>query len=158
MAHAITLRAVTRADERFLCELYSSTRHAELARLPWDEVQKAAFLQTQFDAQHRYYRDHYPNGAFDLILIEGLPAGRLYVNRGTDELRVVDISLLPQHRNHRTGAHLIGALQTEAALARKPLRAHVERFNPAIRLFERLGFQPVADRGVYLLVEWRSSD
>ena len=93
-----------------------------------------------------------------MILIEGEPAGRLYVNRGPDELRIIDIAMLPAYRNRRIGTHLIGALQTEAALARKPLRIHVERFNPALRLYERLGFRPIADRGVYLFLEWRSAE
>jgi ribosomal protein S18 acetylase RimI-like enzyme len=158
MTEAITLRPVSPADESFLCEVYSSTRTEELAPVPWDDEQKAAFLRMQFDAQHRYYHEQYPNGAFDVILIEGEPAGRLYVNRGPDELRIIDIAMLPAYRNRRIGSHLIGALQTEAALARKPLRIHVERFNPAMRLYERLGFQPIADRGVYLFLEWRSAE
>ena len=158
MAEAITLRTVRAADEPFLRDVYSSTRAEELAQVPWDDQQKAAFLRMQFDAQDRYYREVYPNGAFDVILIEGEPAGRLYVNRGPDEVRIIDIAMLPAYRNRRIGTHLIGALQAEAALARKPLRIHVERFNPAMRLYERLGFQPIADRGVYLFLEWKSAE
>lgn len=126
--------------------------------MPWDDLQKAAFLQMQFTAQHQYYQEQYPHAAFDVVLVAGKPAGRLYVNRGQDELRIIDIAILPAWRNRRIGTHLIGALQTEAALARKPLRIHVERFNPALRLYERLGFVPVADRGVYLFLEWRTTD
>ena len=158
MAEAITLRPVSPADEAFLREVYSSTRTEELAQVPWDNEQKAAFLRMQFEAQDRYYHEVYPNGAFDLILIEGEPAGRLYVNRGSDEVRIIDIAMLPAYRNRRIGTHLISALQAEAALARKPLRIHVERFNPAMRLYERLGFQPIADRGVYLFLEWKSAE
>jgi ribosomal protein S18 acetylase RimI-like enzyme len=158
MAEAITLRAVAAVDEAFLREVYSSTRTEELAQVPWNDEQKTAFLRMQFDAQDRYYREVYPNGAFDVILIEGEPAGRLYVNRGPDEVRIIDIAMLPAYRNRRIGTHLIGALQAEAALARKPLRIHVERFNPAMRLYERLGFQPIADRGVYLFLEWKSAE
>ena len=47
------------------------------------------------------------------------------------------------------------ALQAEAAASRKPLRIHVERFNPALRLYERLGFKQIADRGVYWFMEWQ---
>jgi len=158
LAEAITLRSVSSADEAFLREVYSSTRTEELAQVPWDHEQKAAFLRMQFEAQDRYYHEVYPNGAFDVILIEGEPAGRLYVNRGPDEVRIIDIAMLPSYRNRRIGTHLIGALQAEAALARKPLRIHVERFNPAMRLYERLGFQPIADRGVYLFLEWTSAE
>jgi ribosomal protein S18 acetylase RimI-like enzyme len=158
MAEAITLRPVTSGDAAFLCDVYSSTRTEELAQVPWSDEQKAAFLRMQFDAQDRYYHEQYPNGAYDVILVEGQPAGRLYVNRGPDEFRIIDIAMLPAYRNRRIGTHLVGALQAEAALARKPLRIHVERFNPAMRLYERLGFRPIADRGVYLFLEWRSAE
>jgi ribosomal protein S18 acetylase RimI-like enzyme len=158
MAESITLRPIGPADEPFLREVYSSTRAEELAPVPWTDEQKAAFLQMQFDAQHRYYHEQYPNSAFDVILIEGEPAGRLYVHRGPDEFLIIDIAMLPAYRNRRIGTHLIGALQTEAALARKPLRIHVERFNPALRLYDRLGFQQIDDQGVYLFLEWRSAE
>ena len=158
MDEAVTLRPIGPDDQPFLYDVYASTRVGELASVPWDDLQKAAFLRMQFEAQDRYYHEVYPNGAFDVILIEGEPAGRLYVNRGPDEVRIIDIAMLPSYRNRRIGTHLIGALQAEAALARKPLRIHVERFNPALRLYERLGFQPIADRGVYLFLEWRSAE
>jgi hypothetical protein len=31
----------------------------------------------------------------------------------------------------------------------------VEKFNPAMRLYERLGFRPVQDRDIYILMEKR---
>jgi len=158
MAEAITLRPVAPADESFLREVYASTRAEELAPVPWNDEQKTSFLNMQFTAQDRHYHEHYPNCAFDVILIEGQPAGRLYVHRGPNEFLIVDISMLPAYRNRRIGTHLIGALQTEAALARKPLRIHVERFNPALRLYERLGFRQIADHGVYLFMEWQSPE
>jgi ribosomal protein S18 acetylase RimI-like enzyme len=158
MAEAITLRPVTPADESFLREVYSSTRAEELAPVPWTDEQKAAFLQMQFTAQDRYYHEQYPNAAYDVILIEGEPAGRLYVHRAPSEFLIIDIAMLPAYRNRRIGTHLIGALQAEAALARKPLRIHVERFNPALRLYERLGFGQIADQGVYLFMEWQSPE
>jgi ribosomal protein S18 acetylase RimI-like enzyme len=158
MDEAVTLRPVGPDDQAFLFEVYASTRVGELATVPWDDLQKAAFLQMQFTAQQQYYQEQYPHAAFEVVLVDGKPAGRLYVNRGPDELRIIDIAILPAWRNRRIGTHLIGSLQTEAALARKPLRIHVERFNPALRLYERLGFVPIADRGVYLFLEWRTSD
>lgn len=158
MTEAITLRPIGPEDETFLYEVYASTRVTELAQVPWNDEQKAAFLRMQFTAQHQYYQEHYPRAAFDVILVSGEPAGRLYVHRGTDELRIVEIAILPAWRNRRVGTHLIGALQTEAALARKPLRIHVERLNPALSLYERLGFQAIEDRGVYLFLEWRATE
>ena len=94
--------------------------------------------------------------------MDGQPAGRLYVSREEDDIRIVDVALLPEYCNRGIGTTLLRGLQSEAAAAGKPLatagrllRIHVERFNPALRLYERLGFHPIADRGVYLFMEWR---
>ena len=151
----ITLRPVSADDLPFLCAVYASTREQELTAVAWDAAQKAAFLDMQFRAQHTYYLAHYPDAAFDVILINHQPAGRLYIDRATSEIRIVDIALLPEWCNRGIGSALINVLQGEAAAAGKPLRIHVERFNPALRLYERLGFQQIEDRGVYLFMEWR---
>jgi GNAT superfamily N-acetyltransferase len=150
----IVLRPITAADERVLFAIYASTRESELAVVPWSEAQKSAFLYSQFQAQHRYYHEHYTNATFDLILIAGHTAGRLYVATGRDEIRIVDIALLPDFQNHGIGTRLIEELQAEAARSHKPLTIHVERFNLAMRLYERLGFTLADDLGVYLAFEW----
>jgi ribosomal protein S18 acetylase RimI-like enzyme len=152
---AIALRPIHPDDYRFLLALYASTREHELAALPWEDGQKAAFVQMQFDAQHAQYQEHYAGAAFDIILVNGQPAGRLYVAGKEEETRIVDIALLPAYSNRGIGTILLLGLQSEAAVAGKPLRIHVERFNPALRLYERLGFKQIADRGVYLFMEWR---
>jgi Acetyltransferase (GNAT) domain len=78
--------------------------------------------------------------------------------RAGEEIRIVDIALLPAYCNRGVGTTLLRGLQSEAAAAGKPLRIHVERFNPALRLYERLGFRPIEDKGVYLFMEWRGDD
>ena len=84
-APAVALRPVDRvADADFLYAVYASTRAEELAVVPWSEAQKEGFLRMQFDAQDRYWREQNPAAAFDVILVGGTPAGRLYVNRRAD--------------------------------------------------------------------------
>jgi ribosomal protein S18 acetylase RimI-like enzyme len=152
----IALRPIRPEDQPFLLAVYASTREPELATVvDWDAAQKAAFVRMQFDAQHAYYREHYEGAAFDVILVGGHPAGRLYLHRRDDEIRIMDIALLPGFCNRGIGTTLLRGLQSEAAAAGKPLRIHVERFNPALRLYERLGFRQIDDRGVYLFMEWR---
>ena len=151
---AISLRPVTPDDRPFLQSVYASTRESELATVEWDAAQKAAFVEMQFDAQHAHYQAHYGGAAFDIVLVGGEPAGRLYVAREDDEIRIVDIALLPEYCNRGIGTTLLRGLQSEAAAAGKPLCIHVERFNPALRLYERLGFRPIEDKGVYLFMEW----
>jgi ribosomal protein S18 acetylase RimI-like enzyme len=150
----ITRRPITSDDEALLYRIYGSTREDELALVDWDDAQKAAFLMMQFTAQHRYYQEHYPHASFEIILLGGQPAGRLYVEQWPEEVRIVDIALLPEYRNSGIGTTLLKGILQEAAQAGKRVSIHVERFNPAMRLYERLGFSTVGEHGVYYLMEW----
>ncbi len=152
---SVGLRPATRDDDPFLARVYAGTRAAELATVSWTDEEKAAFVQMQFAAQAQYYREHYPDTSFDVILLHAEAVGRLYVARWTGEIRIVDIALLPAFCNRGIGTTLLRQLQAEARAAGKPLRIHVERFNPALRLYERLGFRQIEDKGVYLFLEWK---
>ena len=157
MPPAAAFRAVEpAADQELLFRIYASTRAEELAPVPWTEAQKEAFLRMQFRAQSLDYAANYPDAEFLIILRDGVPAGRLYLDRRADELRIVDIALLPEHRGAGLGGAILRDLLAEAAAAGKPVRIHVERFNPALRLYERLGFRRTADLGVYYLMEWEA--
>lgn len=151
------LRPLRDEDLPFLRELYGSTRADELAQVPWSPAEKAAFLDMQFDAQHRHYRAAFPEARFEVIEIDGRPAGRLYVDRRAEEIRVIDVALLPEHRGRGLGTSLLEALLAEASRARLPVTLHVEPFNPAVRLYDRLGFSVVEEpqEGVYQLMSWR---
>jgi ribosomal protein S18 acetylase RimI-like enzyme len=151
---AVRLRPATNADLPFLFRLYASTREEELATVvDWTAEQKGAFLRQQFEAQHAWYQEHYAGASFDVIEVDGEPAGRLYVARWEREVRIVDVSLLPAWRSRGLGTTLLRALFADADAAGKPVSVHVERFNPALRLYERLGFAFREDKGVYLLLE-----
>ena len=122
--------------------------------MPWDKNQKDAFLRAQFDAQDRWYRENYTGASFDVILVDGERAGRLYLNRGDSEIRIVDIALLPEHRGNGVGSALLRDLLAEADAAGKRVTIHVERQNRALGLYERLGFHQAGEQGVYLRMEW----
>ncbi|MBL8254137.1 MAG: GNAT family N-acetyltransferase, partial [Candidatus Competibacter sp.] len=111
---APTLRAIQPEDRDFLFRVYASTRAEELALTGWDETQKQAFLAQQFEAQHHHYQTHYQGARFDLILLDGEPVGRLYVARWREEIRIMDIALLPDHRNCGIGGGLLRDLLEEA--------------------------------------------
>lgn len=124
-----------------------------MARTGWPEEQADAFLHMQFEAQHRHYQEHYTQTSWDVILIEGEPAGRLYVARWEREMRIVDIALLPEHRGKGIGGRLIDDLLREADAAGKRTTVHVEMENRAMGLYRRLGFAPIEEVGPYLLLE-----
>ena len=155
MTAEITLRPIRDEDQPFLFRLYSSTRQGEMAMLDWPAKEKEGFLRQQFEAQHRYYQEAFKKAVFDLLLLDGEPAGRLYIDRREDEIRLIDIALLPEHRGNGLGGKLMADVLAEGQKAGKPVRIHVERNNPALRLYHRLGFRSVEDQGVYFLMEWR---
>jgi ribosomal protein S18 acetylase RimI-like enzyme len=121
--------------------------------VPWDDTQKAAFLRVQFDAQDAWWQENYAAASLDVIVVDGEPAGRLYVHRGRSEIRIVDIALLPEHRGNGIGTRLLEDLLAEGDAEAKSVTIHVERMNPALRLYERLGFTLAEDKGVYLFLE-----
>lgn len=151
----VTLRRVMPEDEEFLLQLYASIRADELALAPWTDAQREAFVRMQFAAQQAHYRTHNPNATHDIILLDDQPVGRLYVARRDREIRILDITILPEHRNCGLGTPLIKSLIGEASRAGLPLNIWVESYNPSHRLFERLGFSVVEDDGVNHLMEWR---
>jgi len=151
----VSLRPITPADDAFLARVYASSRAEELAVTGWPEEQKADFCRRQFDAQSAYYAANYPGASFQIIERDGWPVGRLYVDRWEKEIRIVDITLLPEFRGSGAGTKLLRELQDEARRAGKSLTIHVERFNRALTLYHRLGFEQIEDKGVYLLMEWK---
>jgi ribosomal protein S18 acetylase RimI-like enzyme len=151
----VRLRPVTDADRPFLLELYAGVRAPELALVPWDEATKRAFVAQQFAAQDAHYRAHYPGATLDVVEVGGAPAGRLYVHRGEHDVRIMDIALAPEHRGRGIGTALLRALIAEAGA--RTLSIHVEAGNPARRLYERLGFRPAGEHGVYLLLTYANT-
>jgi ribosomal protein S18 acetylase RimI-like enzyme len=151
----ITFRPALADDDAFLLGVYGSTRTEELALTNWDVAQRDAFIKMQFNAQQIHYRQHYPEGEHLIILVNDQPAGRLYVANIVEEIRIIDITILPEHRNAGVGTAILKELVTEAASLEKPLRIYVESFNRSQRLFERLGFGKSGESGYSYLLEWR---
>jgi ribosomal protein S18 acetylase RimI-like enzyme len=153
VASGISLRPATAADEIFLLEVYASTRADEMALLPWSDEQKRAFVLAQFNAQQQHYRQTYPDATHDIILSHNRATGHFHVAWLEDEIRIVDIALHPRDRNRGIGSDLLRNLISEASKAGKLLTVYVESFNPALRLFERLGFSRSDEQGIHILMQ-----
>jgi GNAT superfamily N-acetyltransferase len=152
---AFSMRARGADDQEFWFRVYCSTRAEEMAMVPWDESQKRAFLEMQFKAQSEAYQQQFPGAEHSVILEDGVPAGRIIVDRDAKRILLVDIALLPEHRGRGIGGELIAGLKTEAEEAAKPLWLDVETFNPVRFFYERIGFRKIDEVGVYWRLEWR---
>ncbi len=154
MDNQIGLRPISPEDLSFLSRVYSETRQEEMAQSGWTPKEIDDFLEFQFQAQHKFYQEQFEGADFDLVLFRGEPVGRLYVEHREDEIRIIDIALLIEHRRKELGGYLLRKILAEATAAGLPVRIHVEMNNPALNLYHHLGFYQTGDTGVYYLMEW----
>jgi len=157
MSANIKLRPVSADDYDFLVALYGSTRAEEMAMVPWTTEQQETFIRLQFAAQQDHYAKKYPTASHDVIVCDDRPVGHLYVARMDQEIRIVDITLMPAERNAGIGSRLLEQLLDEANGSGKITSIYVEEFNPSLRLFERLGFSPSEQHGIHLLLQCNPS-
>jgi GNAT superfamily N-acetyltransferase len=152
----LILRPVTPADEEFLIALYGGTREAELAQAEWAEGQQEQFVRWQYGLQRREYESRFPDADYRVIVINDRPAGRIWVGSDDEQIRLLDIAIMPEFQNRGVGTLLLRRLIDEASQAKKLLRHMVFVLNnDAHRFYERLGFAVIEDFGAYKHMEWR---
>ncbi|MDX6613699.1 MAG: hypothetical protein QOD75_2885 [Blastocatellia bacterium] len=155
LSQSISLRPFVPEDGAFAFQVYASTRAAEMAQTGWLDIQQQAFLRMQYKLQQASYSDNFPNAQDSIILRDGAAIGRIIVDRThPDEIRGVDVAILPDARNSGVGTYLIQNLLDEARAAGKPFRIQVEKHNEAaFRLYERLGFVRLGESGTHISME-----
>jgi ribosomal protein S18 acetylase RimI-like enzyme len=154
LAREITSRSVVPEDIHFLGQLFRDTRRQEVSAWGWTPEQQETFLQMQFRVQSQSYRATFPDANDRILYVEDVAAGRLLINRGSQELHLIDIALFEKYRNSGLGTELIHELQRECESELLILRLQVRQGNPAIRLYQRLGFVPTTANPMYLQMEW----
>jgi ribosomal protein S18 acetylase RimI-like enzyme len=156
MNETLGLRAAMAEDVPLLFRIYASTRTEELELTDWDEETKSSFLQMQFEAQSQAYQTRFHGIGYQIIMLGDVPVGRIFVSHSPAEIRIVDLAILPTFRDRGFGQYLIREVLKEGERTGKPIRLHVEEYNRALRLYQRLGFVSIARSGVYIELEWRS--
>jgi GNAT superfamily N-acetyltransferase len=155
----VTLRPVEPGDDDLLLGLFASTRADEMTLTGWDQAQIDAFLRMQWEAQRADYTSRHPDADHHVVLAEGAAVGRFWVDRGADEIRVLDIVLVDTHRGRGIGTALLRGLQDEASRRGVGLGHAVVKENAgAIRFYERLGFTVLPDEHpTHLFMRWRAA-
>src|SRR5262245_27238369 len=106
----VELRPVSENDNDFLLGVYASTREDELAQVEWVEGQKEIFLRWQLDLQRREYEARFPDADYRVIVVDQQPAGRIWVGTDDQQIRLLDIALLPRFQNRGVGTALLKSL------------------------------------------------
>lgn len=155
----ISFRPIQPADEPLLYQIYASTRADEMALVShWNAEQKDTFVRQQFHAQHQYYQMQFADAQYLIVWVDGTPAGRLYLHQRHDEYRIIDITLLPTVRAKGIGTAILRQVLQTAANQQLPVRIHVERYNPALQLYKRLGFTISSEENpIYYLMTWQNA-
>ena len=151
----LSLYPVRPSDEPFLYLTFASTRTAEMALTGWNADQQEAFLRMQYEAQRRSYLLQLPDAEYWVIRRHETAVGRLILDRKPEEIHIVDIAILAEFRGQGIGSTLMQAIMMDASEGAKAVRLHVERCNPALGWYERLGFSVVNSGPVYLEMVWQ---
>ena len=149
----LSYRPMDDGDLPFVAELYASTRREEVAQTGWPAEMQEAFLRQQHEAQHSHYTIHFGDAEWLIVERGGEAIGRLYLRDQPEGLHVIDISLVPESRGQGIGGAILRDVLGQARELGKTVSIHVEKLNPARRLYDRLGFRIVEDKCIYDLME-----
>jgi ribosomal protein S18 acetylase RimI-like enzyme len=144
---AIALRAAESADADFEQYLYASTRD-DLRPLGPEVFD--GLVGMQFRAQSMTWRLEHPEAERKIVMVDGERVGRMVVDSSKFHIEVLDVAILPELRNQGIGTAVLRSVIGQADRTLRPVRLHVEKRNRAVRWFERLGFLPTGETGLYL--------
>lgn len=149
----IELRPVEEKDNLFIEAVYRSTREDELNLTNWSEQQKNAFSTMQSVAQLAEYKTRFPGAAFHVIIYNKQDAGRFYTWENDNEIRLIDITLLPLFRGKGIGTYLLQELIKKSNKIQKKISLHVDPVNQALQLYRRLQFIHIKNNGRHYYME-----
>ncbi|MBO9707848.1 MAG: GNAT family N-acetyltransferase [Caulobacter sp.] len=152
---AFALRPETEADAPFRLALFRASRGPgwDQTLIPPDLLTK--IMEQQFHAQTQGYRAAFPDARLEIVMVEGVPAGRLATHRAPGVLHLIDIAVTPERRGQGVGGAILRDLMDEARAAGAPLTLEVARDNlDAQRLYHRLGFALAGASDTHLALRW----
>lgn len=133
-----------------------ATREADLGQAPLSAAGRLELMTQQWRMQEAAYARQFPDAARVIIEVDGRPAGRITVADRTDEIRLVQIALLPDFRGHGIGGSMLGAVLAGARRRGVPVRLHVWNDSDAMGFYQRLGFKVLRSDPLGNWLEWRA--
>ena len=136
------LRPATDTDREFLWDLLVATMKEYVAQTwGWDE-----------EDQHRRFRENFPPARYRILVVDGNEVGAVAVERKPAEVFLASILILPEHQGKGLGTAVIQDILRDAEQLGLPVSLRVLRVNPAISLYERLGFGTVEETPTHLVM------
>ncbi|OMH33803.1 GNAT family N-acetyltransferase [Motiliproteus sp. MSK22-1] len=154
LPQGLEIRPSTQADNHFIEKLYQSTR-SDLQLIDAEADFIESIIDQQLHAQSNGYGDAFPNAMYFIVEKHQQPIGRVTIDFGSNEIRVVDIAFIPQARNKGFGEGVLKTLQYAAGKNCSPLALSVHCDNwAAKKLYAKLGFQIEESAPPYERLVW----
>lgn len=152
----LRIRLAEPADEETLFAVFASSREREMEPMMLPPEMKEHMLRLQYDGQLGSYGHTFPDSRIWVLEMEGMTAGRLVLEYRRDEIWVVDIAILPDHRNAGLGGAILRRLMDQATASGRILRGSVSPYNPARALYRRMGVRELGQGHEPMIpLEWR---
>lgn len=156
---ALRLRPERDDDDAFRYALFCQSRSTDLALLPLEAAAHEQLMLIQYRAQTMGYRTSFPAARFDIVELDGEPIGRIVVDRSRRDIEIVDWVITPPMRGRGIGTTIMSAMTDEARQAARRVRLKVAAGNDAaLRLYLRLGFEPVGAIPFYTELAWSAPE
>lgn len=140
--HKIFLRSATQKDIPFLKSLRATTMQAVVSNhYAWDDTAQQERVMAHFDCAK-------------IIEIDGEEAGLLKIVESEREIHLSQIQLSPKYQGKGIGSHLIKSMLEKAQRTGCSVNLNVFRCNPALSLYTRLGFSPIAEDAHFYTLQW----
>jgi ribosomal protein S18 acetylase RimI-like enzyme len=150
------LRPARTDDQEFFYRLFCSVHSEKLQLVSLNLEEKNRLIELMYEGFTRHYRTLAPASDDRVVLLNNESIGRMILLQMSKEIWLADLAILPEYRQRGIGSALIGQLQAESMMSKRPVRLQVPQFDRALRLYQRLGFYEVDKVGPYLHLEWSS--
>ena len=148
------LRRCDASDDSFLYDVFVTTWQSEVAALPNQNLAQHV-LRIQHIAQERRFTSGFPGHDRFVVVEDGEPAGRLYVDQSGLDIALLDLTLLPRFRSRGLGTRVVEELLTEAGREGRKVTLRVPRRSGRVTdFYTRLGFRLVSVDDVDNFFEW----
>lgn len=140
----VTRRPATGADRPFIWDTCRLAYRDVVTRQfgGWDDADQAA-----------RFEDKWRGAAFDVVMVDGVPAGAIWTTDEGSCFWLREIFLRPEFHGRGIGGGLVAGEIARARQAGRPLRLRVLRQNRARRLYERLGFTRCGETDTHFWME-----
>lgn len=153
----IRLRKRSECDSAFLFQLFSQIKKVELHFDLFPEEISSRILQMQYNAWEEMVRTRYSGSDDFIIMFDSERVGRVQFSETAEELRIINISILPLFQGEGIGTEILRKLLTDATRKKLQATLEVDKSNPAINLYRRLGFTEYQDGQLKTLMKYPTS-